>query len=87
MKSAIDSAGRLVIPKRIRQEANLKAGDILEVEWQEGRIEIQPAPLAVELIRRGRLVVAVPKEQIHPLTRETVESSRQSLRRERAGKS
>lgn len=76
-----------MIPKRIRQEANLKAGDILEVEWQEGRIEIQPAPLAVELIRRGRLVVAVPKEQIHPLTRETVESSRQSLRRERAGKS
>lgn len=79
-------AGRLVIPKKIRQEANLKAGLPLEIEWREGRIEIEPVPLAVRLVRKGRLLIAVPTENPEPLTSETVEWTRESLGAERSKK-
>ncbi len=82
MKTTIDFAGRLVIPKKIRQEANLKAGLPLEIAWKEGRIEIEPAPLAVRLVRKGPLLIAVPAENPEPLTSGTVEFTRQSLRAE-----
>ncbi len=86
MKTTIDSAGRLVIPKKIRQEVGLKPGAPLEIRCQDGRIEIEPAPLEVRFVRRGRLLVAVPKKP-HPrgLTAEVVEATLDALRRERAG--
>ena len=84
MKITIDSAGRLVIPKEIRREAGLKPGMPLEVRWEEGRIEIIPAPLPVKLVRRGRLLVAVPQKEVSPLTTETVERTRRAIRRERS---
>ena len=56
-KTTIDSAGRLVIPKEIREEAGLKPGALVEVRWRSGRIEIEPAPLPVNLVRKGRLTV------------------------------
>ena len=83
MKRTIDSAGRLVIPKEIRREAGLKPGMPLEVRWGEGRIEILPVPLPVKLVRKGRLLVAVPKKDVNALTAETVERTRRTLRQER----
>ncbi len=87
MKTTIDSAGRLVIPKEIRREAGLKPGMPLDVRWGEGRIEITPAPLPVKLVRKGRLLVAVPQKEVTPLTAETVERMRGTLRRERSSRS
>lgn len=85
MITTIDSAGRLVIPKDVRREAGLEPGMPLEVRLREGRIEIEPAPLAVTLERRGRFLVAVPKEPVPTLTSEMVEETRRTLRRERGG--
>jgi len=84
MNITIDAAGRLVIPKEIRREAGLKPGIPLDVRWEEGRIEITPAPLAVKLRRRGRLLVAVPEKALSPLTADTVERTRTALLRERS---
>jgi AbrB family looped-hinge helix DNA binding protein len=84
MRTTIDSAGRLVVPKELRQQAQLKPGMPLEIRFREGCIEIEPAPLEIDLRRRGRLVVAVPRERVTPLTSEIVEESRRRLRRERA---
>ena len=67
MKATIDSAGRLVIPKEVRREAGLRPGMRLEVRWREGRIEIEPESLAVRLVRKGRLTVAVPSGSVPPL--------------------
>ena len=83
MKTSIDSAGRLVIPKEIRREAGLRPGTPLEIRWEGGRIEIEPAPLPVKLVRRGRLLVAEPVADSGALDRATVEKTRRSLRRER----
>ena len=86
MKTTIDPAGRLVIPKQIRQEAGLRPGMPLDVRWRAGRIEIEPAPLPVKLVRKGRLLVAVPEKDVAKLTADTVERTRQGLRRERSSR-
>jgi AbrB family looped-hinge helix DNA binding protein len=83
----MDPAGRLVIPKEVRREAGLKPGATLEIQCREGRIEIEPAPLPVRLLREGRLLVAVPAKSQGRLTRETVEAVREAIRRERGEKS
>jgi AbrB family looped-hinge helix DNA binding protein len=83
MKTSIDRAGRLVVPKEIRREAGLRPGIPLEIRLEGGRIEIEPAPLPVKLVRRGRLLVAEPEGAPRSLDRATVEKTRRSLRRER----
>ncbi len=55
----------------------------LDVRWNDGRIEIEPQPLPVKLVREGQLLVAIPETAIGPLTTETVEETRQTLVRER----
>jgi AbrB family looped-hinge helix DNA binding protein len=82
MKTTIDAAGRVVIPSRLRREAGLTAGMLLDVRLENGRIEIEPAPLEVNLERRGRLLVAVPQQGVPVLTAETVEQTRQAVQRE-----
>jgi AbrB family looped-hinge helix DNA binding protein len=82
MRTTIDPAGRLVIPKEIRQEAGLKPGMALEVYCRAGCIEFEPAPVPVKLVRRGRLLVAVPQKKVPRLSAETVERTRRTLRRE-----
>ena len=84
MKTTMDRAGRLVIPKEIRREARLAPGVALEVRWRGGRIEIEPAPAAVRLQRRGRLLVAVPRKTTPALTSEAVEQTRSKLLDERS---
>lgn len=79
MKTTMDRAGRLVIPKEIRREAKLAPGEPLEVRWHEGRIEIEPAPADVRLQRRGRLLVAMPRKKTPALTAEAVEHTRSKL--------
>ena len=85
MKTTIDGAGRLVIPKEIRREARLAPGMPLDVRWRDGRIEIEPAPAPVRLQRRGHLLVAVPRKKLRALDLETVEQTRGRLLEERSG--
>lgn len=85
MKTTIDAAGRLVIPKEIRHQAGLGPGATVEVWFRDGRIEIEPAPLPVTLVRKGRLLVAVPRTEVPPLTPEIVDDTLDAVRRERGG--
>jgi AbrB family looped-hinge helix DNA binding protein len=85
MKTTIDSGGRLVIPKEIRQQAGLKTGMSLDIRLRGGLIEIEPTPLNVKLERRGRLLVAIPQESVPALTSQVVEDTRRKARRERGG--
>jgi AbrB family looped-hinge helix DNA binding protein len=87
MKTTIDPSGRLVIPKDIRREAGIKPGVPLDIRWQNGTIAITPAPLAVKLERKGRLLVAVPAKDTPRLSFDTVERTRKRLRKERSGDS
>src|SRR6266487_2907542 len=85
MKTTIDHAGRVVIPKEIRRESGIKPGRPLEIRWEKGAVVITPAPLEVKLERKGRLLVAVPAKDASRLSADTVERTRKSLRKERSG--
>ena len=80
MKATIDKAGRLVVPKAIREAAHLEPGTEVEFRVVAGRVEIEPAPLDIELERRGRLVVAVPRQSQPALTESEVEETIVALR-------
>jgi AbrB family looped-hinge helix DNA binding protein len=56
MKATLDKAGRLVIPKRLRDDVGLRPGEVeITVEGTGLRVE----PIATELLdeRDGRLVI------------------------------
>jgi AbrB family looped-hinge helix DNA binding protein len=83
MKTTIDAAGRLVIPKEIRRLARLQPGMPVDVRFHDGRIEIEPTTLPVRLVQKGRLLVALPETEVDQLSAGTVEETRQALERER----
>jgi AbrB family looped-hinge helix DNA binding protein len=85
MKTTIDRAGRLVVPKPIRQAAGIVPGAELTIRVREGRIEIEPAPLEVKLVKRGRLTVAVPRESVPPLTGRVAAETLEAIRRRGGG--
>jgi AbrB family looped-hinge helix DNA binding protein len=84
MKATIDRAGRLVIPREIRRQAGLEPGMTLDVRRTDGRIEIEPAPLDVTLVKKGRFLVAEAQGSVDPLTNDMVEETRRALRDSRA---
>jgi AbrB family looped-hinge helix DNA binding protein len=78
----IDAAGRIVIPKRIREAAGLVPGEALSVRVRDGRVEIEPAPQKVKIVKRGAVRVAEGTGgPLTPLTRGVVESTRADMRR------
>ena len=52
MRTTIDNAGRVVIPKELRAALNLIGGDEVEITLEGERIELTPAFRKVQL-RRG----------------------------------
>jgi AbrB family looped-hinge helix DNA binding protein len=84
MKTTIDAAGRLVIPRELRRQLDIRPGMQLDVQVRDGRLEIEPAASEVELVRRGRFLVAVSQEETPPLTSDTVHATLDAVRMERA---
>jgi AbrB family looped-hinge helix DNA binding protein len=84
MKTTIDAAGRLVIPNDIRRQAGITPKMPLDVRYREGRIEIEPLPLPVRLVRKRRLLVAVPRKPVPALSATQVEATRRHLRASRS---
>lgn len=81
MRTTIDAAGRIVVPKAIREELALYGGQELEVSAVDGRIEIEVplSPMHMEL--RGGVLVAVPDVPLPPLTDEIVRETLEKIRR------
>lgn len=81
MKTTIDSAGRLVIPKPLRARLGLVGGDRVEIRERDGHLEIEVVPSAMRLKKGDRGLVAVPEEELPPLTGEIVRSTLERSRR------
>jgi len=69
MKTTIDSAGRIVVPKALRQALGLVAGQTLV------------APTPMRLKKRGKGVVAVPDAELPVLTADAVRETLEHIRR------
>ena len=81
MKAVIDRAGRIVVPKPLRQALGLKPGQLLEIRAGDGRLEIEIASTPMRLEKRGKGLVAVPEAQLPPLTAEQVRDTLERVRR------
>lgn len=81
MRTTIDPAGRVVIPKAMRDELGLTGGEELELRLLDGRIEIDVPERAVRLEDRDGVLVAVPETPGRPLTAELVRDTLERLRR------
>ena len=81
MKTTIDSAGRIVVPKALRDGLGFRPGQALNIRAGEGRLEIEIAPTPMRLKKRGKGQVAVPDAQLPPLTAEQVRDTLERVRR------
>jgi AbrB family looped-hinge helix DNA binding protein len=81
MKATIDAAGRIVVPKALRQALGLNPGQPLEVRAGDGRLEIEIAATRMKLHKRGKGVVAVPETELPPLTADQVRDTLERVRR------
>ena len=80
MRTTIDSAGRIVVPKLIRDELGLTGGQELEISARDGRVEVDVAPVTLRLEEQDGVVTAVPAEPLPTLStrqvREVLERTR-----------
>jgi AbrB family looped-hinge helix DNA binding protein len=81
MRATIDRAGRIVVPKSIRDRLMLAGGEELEVDEIDGRIVIGRTPRDVELVEtRHGLLAADPRADLPGLgpadVREVLERTR-----------
>jgi AbrB family looped-hinge helix DNA binding protein len=81
MRTTIDPAGRVVIPKRIRDRLGLRGNEEVEITERDGRIEIEPTPTDVKLVWEGSVRVARPDRALPPLTDEVVRETLDRVRR------
>ncbi len=81
METTIDRAGRIVVPRKLREELGLSGGTRLEIRVRDGRLEIEAAPTPMRLVRRGKGLIATTDEPLPRLGAEDVRAVLESLRR------
>jgi AbrB family looped-hinge helix DNA binding protein len=72
MKSTIDTGGRVVIPKSLRELAGLRPGVEVTFEFRDGKVEIAPKTKPVKMVRKGSSFVLRAPRGTPPLTVEHV---------------
>ncbi|MGH8318330.1 MAG: AbrB/MazE/SpoVT family DNA-binding domain-containing protein [Steroidobacteraceae bacterium] len=81
MKTTMDAAGRIVVPKSLRQALDLKPGQPLEIRAGDGRLEIEIAATPMTLRTQGKDFVAVPEVEVPTLTADEVRDTLERIRR------
>lgn len=68
MRMVIDKAGRLVVPKALRQQLHLEPGVELDASIEDGRLVATPVGPAVVLVEEDGRLVATTNEPVAPMT-------------------
>jgi AbrB family looped-hinge helix DNA binding protein len=80
MKTTIDRAGRIVVPRALRDELGLKGDTAVEIRINGGRPEIEPVPTPMRLVRRGKGRVATTDSPLPPIDADDVRGVIEALR-------
>lgn len=83
MKTTIDNAGRVVIPKSLRDQVGLSPGSEIEIQVRDGHLELEPAAV-MTVAQRGRFFVAVAPAGTPVARPEAVDEFLNDLREGRA---
>lgn len=81
MQTAIDGAGRIVVPKALRDTLGLVPGQRLEIAARDGRLELEPAPTPMHLEETADGVIAVADGELPPLAADQVRDTLEQVRR------
>lgn len=81
MRTTIDRAGRVVIPKALRDELGLGEGGVIVVTARDGRIEIEPASVGMRVVTTEWGPVIEPDVSLPPLSIEEVRATLDQVRR------
>jgi AbrB family looped-hinge helix DNA binding protein len=82
MRTTIDGAGRVVIPKGLRDAAGLRPGTELEISERDGRIHMEAASPPMRLVERdGFLAAEVEGDDEALLSTEDVREMLERVRR------
>jgi AbrB family looped-hinge helix DNA binding protein len=82
MRTTIDAAGRIVVPKAVRDSMGLTAGRAIDVVFTDGRIEIELAPADLNVEVEGDLPRLVPAtDDLPELTDDQVRDALEATRR------
>jgi AbrB family looped-hinge helix DNA binding protein len=76
----VDKAGRVVLPKPIRDKLQLNAGDSLELESSEGEILLRPIRRTAQMRKKEGIWVFHTGQ---PITADSVNETIRQLREER----
>ena len=85
MRIAMDRTGRVVIPRAVRAQAQLRPGAPLDIRVRDGVVELEPVPSPMRLVKRGRWTIAVPEKAGPRLAQEDVDAVLDDLRSRRRG--
>ena len=78
--TTIDKAGRIVLPKQIRDELQLGPGDAIELEASDEQVILRPAPSKGRMRKEQGVWVF---DSGRPITVETVNKTIDRIRHER----
>jgi AbrB family looped-hinge helix DNA binding protein len=81
MVTTIDSAGRIVVPKQLRQKLGFRPGQKLELSVVDGRLEVEHPTTPMRLEKRDGRLVAVTDRPMPVLTPELVRETLEQIRR------
>jgi AbrB family looped-hinge helix DNA binding protein len=81
MRTTIDSAGRIVLPKPLRDELGLIGGQEVEISARDGKIEVEVATTPMRLEEREGVQVAVPSKPLPALSANQVREALERTRR------
>lgn len=72
MRTTIDQAGRLVVPKALREELGIRGGDELELRVRDGVLEAEPAGCVMRLVEPGGFPFIEADQEMAPLSADEV---------------
>lgn len=81
MRTTIDAAGRIVVPKAARDAMGLTAGREVDIVFTDGRIEIELAPADVRVEVVDGLPRLITDGDLPPLTDDDVRAAIEATRR------
>lgn len=81
MSTTIDAAGRIVVPKPVREAMGLTPGTLIDVVYADGAIRIDFAPIEATVDSREPLPRIVPPTATSALDDDTVRATLETTRR------
>jgi AbrB family looped-hinge helix DNA binding protein len=81
MRVAIDTAGRMVVPKSLRAELGITGPTEVEVVSADGHLELSVPDVPAHVEIRDGFAVIVPDKPVPPMTADDVRNALEDIRR------